>query len=131
ATVRARADEDDVDGEPLERHAALDAHVRERGPRAVAPADWKARDVGHGLVDRDDVARRRAPADEWLEPRSVELQHLREPRIVVAAKRRPLRERAFPVAARGHIRLAIQIVERRVVGSDEAETRTELDRHVA
>ena len=73
SAVRAGADEDRVDRDLAHRGARLEIHVRQRPRRCLArcgSSNWSG--IGHRAVDRDDLARIRAPRNMRRDLRAVE-----------------------------------------------------------
>ena len=133
ARVGARADEDLVDADVVDRLVRLERHVLQRALDRVALAGvLLALGIGHAVVDRRDHLRRRAPGDLRHDLRRVEL----DDRVPVRVRRRsaacassaPPRPTPAPV---GRIRTALHVGDRRLVDADQAGARAGLDRHVA
>ena len=130
--VGAAADEDDLHRLAGDRLAGLQAHVLER------PLERPARGrVGgvlgprHAPADRDAHAGVRAPGDHRLEGVRVERDRGVEGRAVVGGERPPPGDRGVPRRALRGMAAAVDVLEGRVVGGDEAGPRAALDGHVA
>ena len=130
--VRARADEDAVDGDVLHRGAGLEAHVGERalggGRRSASakPAGSGTRPVTgttiSGFVPQVTCGASSATS-------IVELAVVRG--VGIGRERAPVVERLLPRGAGRRCGPAFEIGERRVVGRDHPRPGTGLDRHVA
>ena len=132
--IGARADECESIGVPaigLTRRAGP-YRPRARSVIVAPPASAKADGAGIDLVDRDDILRRVTPGDLRPQRRAVDIHHpivLGIGRFV--EQRAPVRRQPGPTARPSVPSAAVQVLERRVVGGDEAAARAELDRHVA
>ena len=130
--VGARADEDGVDVDVAHRRTGLETHVLQ----GLAGSDAVAL-LGVLLGVRDRAGQRHAlsgvgaPGDERRHGRGVEDDLLVEDRVVVGDQRAPVRDGGVPVGALGRLGPALEVVERGLVGSDQAGLGAPLDAHVA
>ena len=130
--VRAAADEDDVDLLAEDRLAGLQVHVLERALEGAPLAGiGLVRRRGNAAGDRDAHAGVRAVGDHRLEGVGVDRDRAVVRRAVVGRQRPPARDGRVPGRARGRVRASVQVLERRVVGRDQAGPRAAFDAHVA
>ena len=131
--VGAGADEDGVDLDLAHRRTGLEAHVA-RAPsrrRSCRAARRSPRGSGRSPPSGDALAGVGAPGDERRHRRGVEHDLLVVLGVVVGDQGLPVRDRGVPVGALRRLGPALDVVEGRLVGGDQAGLRAPLDRHVA
>ena len=87
--------------------------------------------IGHRAGQRHALAGVGAPRDERRDLGGVERDDLVELGVVVGDEARPVGDRLVPRLTLRRVRAALDVVERRLVGGDEAGLGAPLDRHVA
>ena len=132
AGVRARAEEDGVDGDVAQRRARGQAHVGQGvggGDLVVLVGEVLGR--GHVGRQRQALTGVRPPRDEGLDVGGLE-DHLGvEGRVLIGVEGLPVRDRLVPFRALRGVRTALDVLEGRLVGGDHARPGPGLDRHVA
>ncbi len=128
--VRARADEDAVDPDFLDRRTGLERHVCER-PLGGRPRVGivEVAGIGHDAVDRDDHPGIRAPGDLRADLGDVDLELAVEHRVGIRRQPAPALDGCVPVLRR--TRAPAEVLERRLVRRDQPGACARLDRHVA
>ena len=129
--VGAGADEHGVDLDVLQPGARGQAHVLERAPRRVDLAAPEVLGVRDDAGDRQHVLRAGAPGDDRGDRLGVEGHLAVQPRALVGEERPPVRLGQLPGAGLRRVRAALDVVEGRLVGGDQAGAGAALDRHVA
>ena len=87
--------------------------------------------IGHAAGDRQRLLRARAPRDHRRDVAGIQAHLGIELRALVRFQRAPIVDRRFPRGALGRARPAADVVERGLVGGDEARAGAAFDRHVA
>ena len=124
--IRAAADEHDLDRLAGHYFAWLESHVLER-----LRVHLVARALRHASRNRDHHAGIRAIGDHRFERGRIDLDFTVERGPRIGSERSPALDRAIPVRLARRPRPALQVRERRLVGTDHARSRARLDRHVA
>ena len=130
--VRARPDEDAVDGDRLEGRPRDEPHVRERAIEAgSADRVARRRRVRYASRDGARILRARAPRHRRDDGRHVERDLPVEARGGVGGQGLPGGERPPPRIAARRERPAFEVRVGRLVRRDHPRARARLDRHVA
>src|SRR6185312_12117136 len=132
APVGAGTDEYTIELDIRDLLAAAQTHVAERtlGRDALVLIG----DFGqhrHAAGDGYNLLGAGAPTDDRRKLRRVEPDLTVEMRGIVGTQRFPIPHRIVPGLALGRFRLALEVIERHVVGRDEAGLGTAFHRHVA
>ena len=131
--VGARPDEDDVDGDLADRGAGGQAHVFQGPLGVILAGERHLVGLGDPAGDVDCHRRVRAPGDLRDEFRGVNRDPAVEGRRVVGPEGLPVRDgRLKGSTLRGEAAVVLgDVLDRDVVGGDQARAGAGLDRHVA
>ena len=131
-TVGARTDEHGVDGDVLDRHARLEAHVVDGAAGGIAfgfVGDGFG--VGHGCGDRGTLAGVGAPGHVRFEILGLDGDFFIEHGVIIGLQGLPVFDGLIPHVAFRRMRTPLEVFEGDLVRSDHAGTGACFDGHVA